>query len=131
MAKIKIQLNSASNLRDVLQEAYVLTDELIIQVQTEITKLANSSRLQDEVMESRTKYAKAINDLLNTKEKAISKKLDIAKLLNEVMKYNGDLQKMQESGGNQAMSFDITKIRDIVNQKEKSTQEIKTIELKR
>lgn len=130
MARTKIQLNSATNLREVLQEAYTLSEELVKQTQDEIAKLANSTRLQDEILESRSRYADAINKLLLTKNKAIEKKIDIAKILQEVIKYNGDLNKLQE-GGSQAVSFDFSKIKDIVNQKEKEKNEVQTIQLKK
>ena len=62
MAKFKIKINDINNVRDLLQECYELADSQIIQAQNEINKLANSTRLQDEIMESKSKYAKAIND---------------------------------------------------------------------
>ena len=90
MAKYKIVINSVDNIRDLLQISYLEADSQIIQAQNEITKLANSTNLQDEVMDSRQKYAKAIQDYLTIKDKAIGKKIDIAKLLSEIMKHNGD-----------------------------------------
>ena len=38
MAKFKIKINDVDNIRDLLQEAYRLSDEQIIQSQNEINK---------------------------------------------------------------------------------------------
>ena len=92
MGKLKIEINDIQNIRDLLQETYKLADEQIIQAQNEINKLSNATKLQDEVMDSKSKYAKAINDYLGMKDKAIAKKLDIAKILSEIYKYNGDVK---------------------------------------
>ena len=71
MAKFKIELNNASNIRDLLQETYKLADQQLVQAQDEMNKLANATRLQDEVMDSKQKYSKAMNDYLSIKDKAI------------------------------------------------------------
>ena len=91
MAKYKVTVNSVDNIRDLLQITYMLADEQLVQAQNEINKLANSTNLQDEIMDAKQKYAKAINDYLSIKDKAISKKLEIAKLLSEILKHNGDV----------------------------------------
>ena len=59
--------------------------------------------LNDEIMDSKTKYAKAMNDFITNKDKAIGRKLDIAKLMTEIHKFNGDIKSMvsdNESVGN-------------------------------
>ena len=113
MAKYKIVINSVDNIRDLLQETYSLADEQLIQAQNEINKLSNSTNLQDEIMDAKQKYAKAINDYLGVKDKAISKKLEIAKLLTEIMKHNGDVEgTVNDERSMKSISFDFTKIRE-------------------
>ena len=46
MGKLKIELNDTQNIRDLLQEAYRLADEQIVQAQNEIN-LSYQSRLND------------------------------------------------------------------------------------
>lgn len=129
MAKYKIVINSVDNIRDLLQISYMEADSQIIQAQNEITKLANSTNLQDEVMDSKQKYAKAIQDYLTIKDKAIGKKIDIAKLLSEIMKHNGDVEgTMNDEKAMKNMSFDFKKIREIVNE-ETSSKKSETIKL--
>ena len=116
MAKFKIKINEINNVRDLLQECYELADSQIVQAQNEINKLANSTRLQDEIMESKSKYAKAINDYLKIKNDAITRKLEISKLLTEIVKHNGSLEDtIKDKDATKGMSFDFSKIRDIVN----------------
>ena len=43
MAKFKIEINDVQNIRDLLQNAYNLADEQIVQTQNEINKMACSS----------------------------------------------------------------------------------------
>ena len=130
MAKFKIKINDVENIKDLLQESYRLADEQIIQAQNEINKLANSTRLQDEIMDAKGKYAKAINDYMSMKDKAISKKLEIAKLLTEIYKHNGNVNDtLNDAQSMKGVTFDFSKIRDIVNKESSTSKEI--IELKK
>ena len=82
--KLKIEVNNVQNIQDLLQEAYFLADEQIIQVQNEINKMANATQLQEESIEGKGKYGKIINDYLAIKDKAIAKKIDIAKVMTDI-----------------------------------------------
>ena len=117
MGKLKIELNDTQNIRDLLQETYRLADEQIVQAQNEINKLSVATQLQDEPMEARSKYAKAINDYLGLKDKAISKKIEIAKILADIYHHNGDAKGALE--GNEAalneMAFNFDDIKKIVD----------------
>ena len=130
MGKLKIELNDIQNIRDLLQETYRLADEQIIQSQNEINKLSNATNLQDEVMDSKAKYAKAINDYLGLKDKAIAKKLDIAKLLTDIYHHNGDVKSALENGeAAKNMSFDFDDIRKIVDDSLNEQENTKKIQL--
>lgn len=117
MGKLKIELNDTQNIRDLLQEAYRLADEQIVQAQNEINKLSVATQLQEEPMDARSKYAKAINDYLGLKDKAISKKIEIAKILTDIYHHNGDVKGALE--GNEAalneMAFNFDDIKKIVD----------------
>ena len=131
MAKFKIELNDLGNIRDLLQEAYMLADEQLIQAQNEINKLSTATKLHEEVMDSKAKYAKAMNDYMGVKDKAISKKMEIAKLLTEILNHNGNVGGAQEGMSSVKQSFDITKIKEMVKtmHEENSAEKTKTIEL--
>ena len=130
MGKLKLELNDIQSLKDLLQEAYRLADEQIVQSQNEINKLSNATQLSDEPMEARAKYAKAINDYLGIKDKAISKKLDISKVLADVLKSNGNVQDAMENGSNMKnMDFNFDDIKKMVDESYQDKEKTKTIEL--
>lgn len=89
--RLQIKLNATEKIEQLLQEAYDLTCKQINDIQNEMNKLSNSCNLSDVTIEEKTKYAKAINDFIGSREKAISKKFDIAKLMAEIVKHNGDI----------------------------------------
>lgn len=131
MTKFKIELNNANNIRDLLQETYRLADQQLVQAQDEMNKLANATRLQEEVMDSKQKYSKAMNDYLTIKDKAIRTKLDIAKLMTEIMNHNGDVKEAVEQGGASNATFDLKKIKQMVSESYQEPDKTKTIELKK
>ena len=117
MAKLKIQVNDANVIRDLLQEAYNLADEQLAVAHMEITKMANAVQLQETIMDEKSKYGKIISDYLAVRDKAMAKKIEIAKLLTEIYKHNGDVNNaLNDSQSMKGVSFDFSKIRDIVNE---------------
>jgi hypothetical protein len=90
MRKNNIELNNKLNLQTYLNELYHDSDRLIIQIQGEIDKIANSTSLNGVSIEEKADYAKAINALITSKSNALKIKLDINKLATEVLKFGGD-----------------------------------------
>ena len=90
--KYKLKLNSSQKIEELLQELYDEADKNIVEIQNEMNKLANSVKLDEEIMDAKTKYAKAMNDFIVNKDKAIGRKLDIAKLMSEIIKFNGNVK---------------------------------------
>ena len=128
----KVELNSADNLRDLVQNFIDLADTQINQAQNEIEKLKKSTDLTQEVMDGKSKYAKAINDYLSVIDKAMAKKIDIAKLLNEVMSHNGDIKAAMED--TQKQGFNINALQSMIDEtmlKKEKSNETKTIILKK
>lgn len=123
MAKIqryKLKLNSKEKIEELLQELYNESCKNIEEIQNQMNKLQNSVTLNDEIMEAKTKYAKAMNDFITNKDKAIGRKLEIAKLMSEIMKYNGDVNKAFNEGNQ--MVFDIDAIKDQLFEDEKNNK---------
>lgn len=130
--KMQIKLNSNDKIEQLLQEAYDLTCKQINDIQNEMNKLSNSCNLADVTIEEKTKYAKAMNDFIGSREKAITKKFDIAKLMAEIVKHNGDINEtlndknsMKGIGGG---SFNIDELRRAVKEQMNDTE---TYQLKR
>ena len=94
MASYKLKLNSIEKTEALLQEIY---DDSVRQqnlCQTLINELKESTPLRDEPIENKTKFAKAINDFAATKDKAIGRKMDVAKIMSEILKYAGNIEKV-------------------------------------
>lgn len=132
LKNFKIELNSADNLRDLLQNVIELADEQIKQVQDEINKLKSSTDLTEEVMDGKAKYAKCINDYLSVKDKAMAKKIDVARMLNDVLSHSGDVKAAMEENSKGAFNINTLQamIDDTMSQKEKSSEK-KIITLKK
>lgn len=90
--KYKLKLNSIDKIEELLQELYEESDKVIVEIQNEMNKLSASVQLNNEIVDAKAKYAKAMNDFITNKDKAIGRKLDIAKLMSEVLKYNGNIK---------------------------------------
>lgn len=90
--RYKLKLNSAQKIEELLQELYDEADKNIVEIQNEMNKLANSVQLDQEIVDAKAKYAKAMNDFITNKDKAIGRKLDIAKLMSEILKFNGNVK---------------------------------------
>jgi hypothetical protein len=130
MAKFKVELYNADNIRAILQIAYDLSDEQIIQAQNEINKMASATRLQDEVMDSKAKYGKIINDYLSIKDKAISKKVEIAKLMNDILNsYRNSMPGVGDATASVKQTFDLSKIKEMVKTMHEENEQTKKIEL--
>lgn len=94
----RLKLNSVDKIEELLQELYNETNKMVNEIQEQMNKLSSSVSLNQEPMDAKAKYSKSMNDFLANKEKAISRKLDIAKLMSEILKYNGNMKAViQES----------------------------------
>ena len=132
MAKFKVEIYNSENIKDILQIAYDLSDEQIVQAQNEINKMANATQLQSETMESKARYGKIINDYLTIKDKAISKKVEIAKLLSDILNSYKNSQSTVADVSASKQTFDLTKIKEMVknmHEENNNNEKTKTIEL--
>ena len=97
MAKyLKLRINNLTILEALLQELYDESTKNIYEIQNEMNRLSNSVQLNDEIMDSKVKYAKAMNDYSSNKNKALGTKLDVAKLMAELYKFQGNVKKMNQ-----------------------------------
>ena len=92
--KYKVKLNSIEKIEELLQEIYDQAVRHLNEIQMEMNKLQNSTNLGQDgnSIEDKAKYAKAMNDFITNKDKAIGRKLDIAKLMSEILKFNGNVK---------------------------------------
>lgn len=91
--KVKIKVNSQDTVSELLQETYIQACEQLNQVQNEMNKIDQSTTMGDGfTMDEKAKYGKIMHDFLGDKEKAIRTKVDIAKLLAEIINHNGNVE---------------------------------------
>jgi len=90
MRRNNIELNNKLNLQTYLNELYHETDRLIVQIQGEIDKLSNSTSLSGATIDEKSDYTRAINTLITSKGNALKIKLDVQKIVAEVLKFSGD-----------------------------------------
>lgn len=92
--RYKVKLNSVEKVESILQEIYDDSLRQLTLIQNKINELEQSTNLSEAPIDMKTKYAKAMHDYITDKEKAIGRKLDVSKLMTEVLKQNGDVEKV-------------------------------------
>ena len=108
LKQYKIELDSKDKLKELLQEIYTEACKNIEEAQRLINKIEASTNLNEEILDGKAKYAKALNDFISTKDRAIGRKFEIAKLLTEVIKFNGNV-KQSYAPANRIWGFDCYK----------------------
>ena len=98
MARVKkryeLKLNSIEKVQELLQELYNEADKNIVETENQLTRLTSSLDYMEEIRgaDAKAKISKAITDFINTKDKAIGRKMEIAKLMVDVHKHNGSVK---------------------------------------
>ena len=130
--RIQIRINSNEKIEQLLQEAYDLSCKQINDIQNEMNKLSNSCNLADTTIDEKTKYAKAMNDFIGSRDKAITKKFDIAKLMAEIVKHNGDINDtLNDKNATKGSSFNIEELRKAMKEQMTDNNSTETYQLKR
>jgi hypothetical protein len=111
--KYTVKLNNIEKIEQLLQETYDLANRQTTQIQEEINKIANTTVINELDIEGKEKYAKIMNGYISLQQKAIQQKFDVAKLMSEVLKHNGDVNSAINDTKKGALSFDISKLKQI------------------
>lgn len=121
----KVRVNSAEKIEELLQETYDYSQKLINEIQIEMNKLSQSTDLTQAMPDERAKYAKSMHDYITDKNKAINMKLDISKLLSDILKYNGDINKAinENAASKDSTSLNLEKIRQIISDSQNDEKE--------
>lgn len=98
LKQYKVKLDSKEKVEELLQEIYTEACKNIEEAQRLINKIETSTNLNEEILDGKAKYAKALNDFISTKDRAIGRKFEIAKLMSEVLKYNGNVKQAFTEG---------------------------------
>ena len=116
--RYKVRLNSNEKLEELVQEIYDQYCKSLNEIQNEMSKLMSSTNLAVEgfSMDDKAKYFKAMHDLTVDKKKALEGKTEVAKLLFEVIKHNGDANStVSDQSFKKRTSLNLDDIRNAIN----------------
>lgn len=119
--KYSVRLNSIDKIEQLLQETYNLACQQYTQIQNEINKVANSTKLNDLDIDGKEKYGKIMANYISLQQKSINQKFDIAKLMGEIIKHNGDIKGAIEASKNVPTTLDIEALKKLA--KDVNTQD--------
>ena len=117
--KYKVKVNNLEKIEELLQETYDLACKQQTIIQDEMNKIVNTTNVNNLDIEGKEKYAKAMQNYISLQQKSISQKMDIAKLMSEIVKNNGDAEKALKGMKNKNTTLDLEKLRNLA--KEAST----------
>lgn len=111
--KFNVKLNNIDKIEQLLQETYDLACRQSNQIQDEINKITNTTVVNELDIDGKEKYAKIMNNYIALLQKSTTQKMDIAKLMSEVIKHNGDVKGAVDDAKGLSSTFDITKLRQL------------------
>lgn len=105
--KQKVEVNNTDSLQGLMQETYNDTCLQISEAQSAINELSTSVSTTESLdVDDATKIAKEKGGLLKVKDSAIRIKLEVAKLMSDIIKNNGDADAAIKNASNGAVSLD-------------------------
>jgi len=114
--KQKISVNDSTSLEGLLQEIYNDACGLIKDAQKTINQLDAATNPED--VDDYTKIAKEKSNAMKIKESGVKAKLEVSKLLGDIIKHNGNVEEgIHSASGGQASADDMKSIRDLIKGK--------------
>lgn len=129
--KYKVKLNSVEKIEQLLQETYDIATQTHKSLQDEINKIANTTVVNDLDIDGKEKYAKIMANYYSLMQKANTQKQDIAKLMAEVMKHNGDVKGALNDVSRMPTTLDLDKLRKLATDVSTTTNEVEEYKTKR
>lgn len=111
--KFSVKLNNLDKIEQLLQETYDLACRQSNQIQDEINKISNTTVVNELDIDGKEKYGKIINNYISLLQKSTAQKMDIAKLMTEVVKHNGDVKGALDDTKGLGTTLDLSKLRDL------------------
>jgi len=129
--KYIVKVNNIDKVEQLLQETYNLACNQYTQLQEEINKIANTTKLKELDMEGKEKYAKTMANYIALQQKSIAQKFDIAKLMTEIIKSHGDVNDALSKTNGKATSLDINALRQLAKEAQNQTPDTQVYETKK
>ena len=114
--KFSVKVNDLDKVEQLLQETYNLACQQYTQLQDEINKVANTTKLKDLDIEGKEKYGKIMSNYISLQQKSIGQKYDIAKLMAEIVKHNGNVDDAITNLKRSVTSIDLDKLRKLAKE---------------
>lgn len=111
--KYTVKLNNNDKIEQLLQETYDLACQQYNKIQDEMNKIANTTIVNDLDIDGKEKYGKIINNYITLQQKAIAQKFDIAKLMAEVAKKNGDIDGALDKLKKEKTTLDFKRLKEV------------------
>lgn len=111
--KYTVKLNNVDKIEQLLQETYNLANQQHKQIQEEINKIAGTTVIKNLDIDGKEKYAKIMANYMSIQQKSIAQKQDIAKLMAEIAKHNGDINSAIDASKSIPTTLDIDKLRKL------------------
>ena len=108
-----VKLNNVDKIEELLQENYDLACQQHTLIQNEINKIMNTTTVNNLDIDGKEKYGKIMKEYFTLQQKAITIKMDVAKLMSEIIKHNGDVNKALYDDNMKKSSLDISKLRKL------------------
>lgn len=120
----KVKLNSIEKIEQLLQETYDIAAQTHNSLQNEINKIANTTVVNDLDIDGKEKYGKIMANYYSLMQKSNTQKQDIAKLLAEVVKHNGDVKGALNDTSKTPTTLDLDKLRKLAADVSSTSTEI-------
>lgn len=111
--KYSVKLNNVDKIEQLLQETYDLACQQHNSIQNEINKIMNTTVVNDLDIDGKEKYGKIMKEYFTLQQKAIAIKMDIAKLMSEIVKNKGNVKDALESETMKSSSLNIAALRKL------------------
>ena len=129
--KFEIKLNNTEKIEKLLQETYDIAVQQHNSIQNEMNKIVNTTAVSNLDIDGKEKYAKIMANYISLMQKTNAQKQDIAKLMAEVVKHNGDVSKaLDDAKKAQANTLDFDKLRKLATSVNSNQTETEVYETK-
>lgn len=129
--KFIVKINNNDKIEQLLQETYNLACQQYTQIQSEINKIANNTKINELDIDGKEKYGKIMNNYIALQQKSINQKFDIAKLMSEIVKYNGDVKGALDAAKVAPTTLDLNKLRNLVKNASQDENQVQEYSIKR
>lgn len=129
--KFIVKINNNDKIEQLLQETYNLACQQYTQIQSEINKIANNTKINELDIDGKEKYGKIMNNYIALQQKSINQKFDIAKLMSEIVKYNGDVKGALDATKVAPTTLDLNKLRNLVKNASQDENQVQEYSIKR